>query len=46
MTDAAADIAEVLARRGERGRICEDDALMVAKQWFYDNPKELYGLKG
>jgi len=42
---AREDIAAVLARRIERGSVSEDEALSLARQWLWDNPKELYRLK-
>jgi hypothetical protein len=42
---AREDIAEVLARRIERGTLSESRALELARQWFWDNPRQLYGLK-
>ncbi len=41
---AREDIAKVLARRIVAGEMTEDQALILAKQWFWDNPKELYRL--
>jgi predicted TIM-barrel fold metal-dependent hydrolase len=41
---AREDIARVLAQRIEQGRMTEDDALTLARKWFWENPKELYGL--
>lgn len=41
---AKEDVARVLADRVSRGRMSRDDALEIARMWFYDNPKELYGL--
>ena len=41
---AREDIAEVLARRVVAGEMTEDQALGLARQWFWDNPKELYRL--
>jgi predicted TIM-barrel fold metal-dependent hydrolase len=43
---AREDIAMVLGRRVEQGLMTEDQAVAVAHRWFYDNPKEVYGLKG
>ena len=43
---AREDIAMVLGRRVEQGLMTEDQAVAVAHRWFYDNPKEAYGLKG
>jgi hypothetical protein len=42
---AREDIAIVLARRIERGQMSETQALALARQWLYDNPKALYRLK-
>ena len=41
---AREDIAEVLARRIERGLMSETQALDLVRQWFWDNPVELYRL--
>ncbi len=38
-------IARVLAKRIERGQMTQDQALTLARQWFYDNPKTLYRLE-
>ncbi|MBM4401560.1 MAG: hypothetical protein FJ045_06385 [Crenarchaeota archaeon] len=42
---AREDVAKVLGHRIEDGFMTEDEAVEIAKQWFYDNPKELYQLK-
>jgi len=42
---AREDAARVLGRRIEDGLLTENEALEIAKKWFYDNPKELYQLK-
>jgi hypothetical protein len=41
---AREDIALVLARRVRDGPMTESQAVEVARRWFWDNPKELYGL--
>lgn len=41
---AREDIAEVLARRIECGQLSETQALDLARQWLWDNPRELYRL--
>ncbi|MDQ1255454.1 MAG: Amidohydrolase family protein [Candidatus Hydrogenedentes bacterium] len=41
---AREDIARVLARRIEDNEMTESQALALAKQWFWDNPVELYRL--
>lgn len=41
---AREDVARVLAKRIEEGRINESQALNIAKRWFWENPKELYRL--
>ena len=41
---AREDIALVLARRVRDGLMTESQAVEVARRWFWDNPKELYGL--
>ncbi len=42
---ARENIARVLAGRIARGQMTETQALDLAHRWFWDNPKELYGLK-
>ena len=42
---AREDVARVMGPRIERGQFTEDRALQIIKQWFWENPKELYGLK-
>lgn len=42
---AREDIAKVLGERVEDGLMTENEAIEVAKMWFYDNPKNLYQLK-
>jgi uncharacterized protein len=44
LTMAREDIAKVLARRVGERQMTEDQALDLAKKWFWDNPKELYRL--
>ncbi|MFQ6133891.1 MAG: amidohydrolase family protein, partial [Armatimonadota bacterium] len=39
------NIACVLAERVEEGVMTEDQALEIARKWFWDNPKEAYGLE-
>jgi len=41
---AREDIAAVLARRIRAGQMTEEQALELARKWFWDNPKELYKL--
>ena len=41
---AREDIAHVLARRIESGRMTEDQALTLARKWLFDNPRDLYRL--
>lgn len=41
---AREDIARVLARRIERGQMTQTQALDLARNWFVENPKELYRL--
>ena len=41
---AREDVARVMAPRIQRGQFSEDQALQIIKRWFWDNPKELYGL--
>jgi predicted TIM-barrel fold metal-dependent hydrolase len=42
---ARENIATVLAERMERGRLTMDDALFLARCWFWDNPLECYRLE-
>ena len=42
---AREDVAEVLARRIERGQLSESQALDLVQKWFWDNPRELYRLE-
>ena len=42
---AREDIAHVLAGRVAEGLMTEDQALEVARLWFWENPKTLYRLK-
>jgi len=42
---AREDIARVLGRRIEDRLLGENEAIEIAKKWFYDNPKELYHLR-
>jgi len=37
-------IARVLAKRIEEGQMTQTQAVDLARQWFWDNPKELYRL--
>lgn len=37
-------VAEVLARQVDQGKMSTDDALRIARCWFWDNPKALYRL--
>lgn len=39
------NIATVLAERVEEGIMTEDQALEVARKWFWDNPREAYRLE-
>lgn len=45
LTMARQDIAKVLAKRITEKQFTEDQALGMARKWFWDNPKELYRLK-
>ena len=40
------NIARVLARRVDEGRMSQDEALGLARRWLWDNPRELYRLQG
>lgn len=42
---ARENIARVMARRIEHGLLTEDQALHIARMWFFDNPAKLYRLK-
>jgi hypothetical protein len=42
---AREDIARALAPRVVAGRMTEAQALAIAHQWLWDNPKELYRLE-
>ena len=42
---AREDLAEVLARRIENGQLSETRALDLARQWLWENPRELYRLE-
>jgi len=42
---AKEDIARVLGGRVDEGLMTEDQAITVARKWFWDNPKELYRLE-
>jgi len=41
---AREDIARVLANRVEDGLMTEDEAIAIARRWFWDNPRQLYRL--
>jgi predicted TIM-barrel fold metal-dependent hydrolase len=41
---ARENVAKVLGQRVEEGHMTENEAVDVAGRWFYENPKELYGL--
>lgn len=41
---AREDIAEVLARRVDEGRMGLDEAVEICRLWLYENPKQLYRL--
>ena len=42
---AREDVAEVLARRIERGQMSESQAMDLVRKWFWDNANELYRLE-
>ncbi|MEM2687831.1 MAG: amidohydrolase family protein [Thermoproteota archaeon] len=42
---AREDVAKVLGGRVEDGYMTENEAIEIARMWFYDNPKNLYRLK-
>jgi predicted TIM-barrel fold metal-dependent hydrolase len=41
---ARENIAKVLGKRIEENLLTENEAIDIAKKWFYNNPKELYNL--
>ena len=41
---AREDIATVLGRRVDRGLMGHDEAVVIARKWLWDNPKNLYKL--
>jgi len=41
---AKENVARVLAKRIDQGRLDTDEALRIARLWFYENPKAIYGL--
>jgi predicted TIM-barrel fold metal-dependent hydrolase len=42
---AREDVAMVLGRRVEEGFMAENEAVELARAWFYENPRSLYQLK-
>lgn len=44
LTMAKENIAKVLSLRITEGQMKEVEAYKIAKKWFWDNPKELYGI--
>jgi predicted TIM-barrel fold metal-dependent hydrolase len=42
---ARQDVAKALAGRIAGGQMSEAEALGIARRWFYDNTKDLYGLR-
>ena len=42
---AREDMAEVLARRIKDRQMSESEALKLIQKWFWENPRELYGLE-
>ena len=42
---AREDIAVVLGRRVDEGSLGMDEATQIAHQWFFENPKRIYGLE-
>jgi len=42
---AREDVAMVLGRRVEEGFMTENEAVELARAWFYENPRSLYQLK-
>jgi len=43
--EAPLDIARVVGGRVDEGLMTEDEAIEIARKWFWDNPRELYRLK-
>jgi len=41
---ARENIARVLGRRVKREILSKDDAMEIARRWFYENPRDLYDL--
>ena len=41
---ARENVAMVLGRRVDEDRLSMDEATQIAHQWFYENPKRIYGL--
>ncbi len=39
------DVARVLGRRVKEGFMTENEAVELAKMWFYESPRNLYQLK-
>lgn len=44
LREAKENLSVVFARRVEDGALGLDEAVAILKRWFYDNPKEAYGL--
>jgi hypothetical protein len=44
LTMARENLAHVLAERIDEGLMDKDDAVAIARQWFYETPRALYGL--
>lgn len=44
LREAKENLSLVFARKVEEGMFCVEEAVEVLKRWFYDNPKEVYGL--
>ena len=44
LNEAKENLALVFAKRVDEGKLDTDEAVSVLKRWFYDNPKEFYGL--
>ena len=44
LREAKENLSLVFARKVEEGIFCAEEAVEVLKRWFYDNPKEVYGL--
>lgn len=44
LNEAKENLSAVFAKRVEDGKINVEESVGILKRWFYDNPKEVYGL--